>query len=78
MSIVNAAGADAYPISSFTWLLIYQNQTDADKAQKLKDFLRWAYTEGEAMAGALDYGPLPGNLAQRLTARLDSIQVTAK
>jgi phosphate transport system substrate-binding protein len=78
VSIVNAAGAGAYPISSFTWLLIYRNQADAEKARKLKDFLRWAYTEGEAMAGALDYGPLPGNLAQRLTARLDSIQVAAK
>lgn len=78
VSIVNAAGAGAYPISSFTWLLIYRNQTDAEKARKLKDFLRWAYSEGEAMAGALDYGPLPGNLAQRLTARLDSIQVAAK
>jgi phosphate transport system substrate-binding protein len=74
VSIVNARGADAYPISSFTWLLIYRNQTDAGKAQKLKDFLRWAYSEGEASAGALDYGPLPGNLTQRLTARLDSIQ----
>ena len=74
VSIVNSAGAEAYPISSFTWLLIYRNQADATKAQKLKDFLRWAYSDGEAMAGALDYGPLPGNLTQRLTARLDSIQ----
>ena len=75
VSIVNAPGADAYPISSFTWLLIYRNQTDAAKAQKLKDFLKWAYAEGGAAAGALDYGPLPGNLTQRLTARVDSIQV---
>lgn len=74
VSIVNAAGADAYPITSFTWLLIYRNQTDASKAQKLKDYLRWIYTEGEAFAGALDYGPLPGNLTERLTARVDSIQ----
>ena len=78
VSIVNAAGANAYPISSFTWLLIYRNQTDAEKARKLKDFLRWAYTEGEAMAGAMDYGPLPGNLAERLTSRLDSIQTGTK
>ena len=75
VSIVNAAGAQAYPISSFTWLLIYRNQTDAAKGQKIKDFLRWIYAEGEATAGALDYGPLPGNLTQRLTARIDSIQV---
>jgi phosphate transport system substrate-binding protein len=78
VSIVNAPGAQAYPISSFTWLLIYRNQTDPEKARKLKEFLRWAYTEGGAAAGALDYGPLPGNLAQRLTARLDSITVAAR
>lgn len=77
VSIVNAPGADAYPISSFTWLLIYRNQTDANKAQKLKDYLRWIYAEGESLAGALDYGPLPGNLVERLTARIDSIQVNA-
>lgn len=74
VSIVNAQGANAYPISSFTWLLIYRNQTDADKARKLKDFLRWAYSDGESMAAALDYAPLPGGIAQRLTARLDSIK----
>ena len=78
VSIVNAPGAQAYPISSFTWLLIYKNQTNAEKAQKLKDFLRWAYADGESMAGALDYGPLPTALAQRLTARLDSVTVGTK
>ena len=74
VSIVNAPGAAAYPITSFTWLLVYRSQTDATKGKKLKDFLRWAYAEGEAMAGALDYGPLPAALSQRLTARLDSIK----
>ena len=78
VSIVNAPGAGAYPISSFTWLLIYRNQTDAEKARKIKEFLRWAYSEGGASAAALDYGPLPGNLTQRLAARLDSITVAAR
>jgi phosphate transport system substrate-binding protein len=78
VSITDAAGPEAYPISSFTWLLIYKNQTDAEKARKLKDFLRWAYTEGEGSASALDYAPLPAGLTQRLTARLDSIQVGGK
>jgi phosphate transport system substrate-binding protein len=78
VSIVNAKGAEAYPISSFTWLLIYRNQKDAEKARKLKDFMRWVYTEGEASAGALDYGPLPAGLTQRLVARLDSIQVSSQ
>jgi phosphate transport system substrate-binding protein len=74
VSIVNAKGANAYPISSFTWLLVYKNQTDATKAGKLKDFLRWAYTDGAQFAAALDFAPLPAALTQRLTARLDSIQ----
>jgi len=77
VSIVNAAGAQAYPISSFTWILAYRNQSDSVKARKLKDFLRWALTEGEQSAAGLDYAPLPASLAQKLTARLDSIQTGA-
>ena len=46
VSIVNAPGAEAYPISSFTWLLVYQRQADATKGKKLVDFIRWALTEG--------------------------------
>ena len=75
LSIVNAAGANAYPISSFTWILVYAQQTDSVKARKLRDFLRWALTEGEKQASALDYAPLPGTMASRLTARLDSMKV---
>jgi phosphate transport system substrate-binding protein len=75
VSIVNAAGARAYPISSFTWLLVYRNQSDAAKGKKLKDFMRWALTEGEQSAAALDYAPLPQAMSQRLVARLDSIQI---
>jgi phosphate transport system substrate-binding protein len=73
ISIVNAAGAAAYPISSFTWLLVYKNQTDATKAKKLTDFIRWALTDGESAATSLDYAPLPAALASRLTTRLDSL-----
>jgi phosphate transport system substrate-binding protein len=74
LSIVNAAGPNAYPISSFTWILVYQQQSDSVKGTKLKDFLRWALTEGEKQAAALDYAPLPASMATRLTARLDSIR----
>ncbi len=73
VSIVNAAGPAAYPISSFTWLLVYRNMPDAGKAQKLRDFLTWALTEGEQSAASLDYAPLPAELSQRLVARIDSI-----
>lgn len=77
LTIVNAAGADAYPISSFTWILVYADQTDAAKAGKLKDFLKWALTEGEKQAAALDYAPLPESMSSRLVARVDSIKVPA-
>jgi phosphate transport system substrate-binding protein len=74
ISIVNAPGAATYPISSLTWILVYRNPPDPAKAKKLKDFLKWALTEGEQSASALDYAPLPAALSQKLIARLDSIQ----
>ena len=77
VSIVNAAGAQSYPISSFTWLLVYQAQPDAAKGQKLVDFLKWMYGNGEGMAAALDYAPLPAELRQQLTARLAEIRIGA-
>ena len=75
VSIVNAPGADAYPISSFTWLLVYQRQADATKGKKLVDFMRWALTEGEGSAAALDYAPLPQAVSAQLIERLATIQV---
>jgi phosphate transport system substrate-binding protein len=77
LSIVNAPGAQAYPISSFTWILVYRQQTDPAKGKKLVDFLRWALTEGEKQATALDYAPLPQSMATQLLARLDSINTGA-
>lgn len=75
VSIVNAAGAQSYPISSFTWLLVYQNQPNATKGQKLVDFMKWAYADGEEYAARLDYAPLPAELRQRLSARLSEIRL---
>jgi phosphate transport system substrate-binding protein len=77
VSIVNAPGAQAYPISSFTWLLVHQRHPDPAKGRTLADFLRWAYTKGPAAAPPLDYAPLPGELANRLRQRVDSLQVGA-
>ncbi|MGH9202514.1 MAG: phosphate ABC transporter substrate-binding protein PstS, partial [Vicinamibacterales bacterium] len=54
VSIVNAPGASSYPIASFTWLLVYQNQADAGKGQRLVDFLKWAYGDGQNYAPPLD------------------------
>jgi phosphate transport system substrate-binding protein len=75
VSIVN--GPAGYPISSFTWLLVYENPPDAAKARALVDFMRWMYSVGQNSAAALDYAPLPSALAQRLTDRLGSIKLAA-
>lgn len=75
ISIVNAPGAGAYPIASFTWLLVYRAQIDATKARKLKDFLHWYLHSGEGSAASLDYAPLPDAMKARLDARVDSVIV---
>ncbi|MEO6875082.1 MAG: phosphate ABC transporter substrate-binding protein PstS [Opitutaceae bacterium] len=73
-SMTNPAGADAYPIAGTTWLLVYQQQSDAVKGKKLVEFLRWAYTDGEKMAASLDYAPLPDNVQARVLARIAEIK----
>jgi phosphate transport system substrate-binding protein len=73
-SMVNPPGKDAYPIAGTTWLLVYQEQKDAAKGRKLVEFLKWAYTEGEKMAAALDYSPLPEKLQERVLKRVDEIK----
>jgi phosphate transport system substrate-binding protein len=75
VSIANAPGAQAYPITSFTWLLVYQDQTDPVKGKKLVDFMRWALTSGQGSAAALDYAPLPKAIADRLVERLGTIHM---
>ena len=73
ISIVNAPGAQAYPIASFTWLLAYRTPADTAKGRKLVEFVRWALAEGSASAAALDYAPLPATMARDVTARLAEI-----
>ncbi len=70
VSIVNAPGKKAYPISSFTWLLVYDKMTDATKAKKLADFMKYALNDGQKSAAALDYAPLPANIAKQLEKRV--------
>jgi phosphate transport system substrate-binding protein len=77
VSIVNAKGQGAYPITSFTWILLYQNQADANKGRKLLDFLQWALTDGEKQAAALDYAPLPESMSRTLLERLKTVKVGA-
>ena len=75
VSIVNAKGAGAYPITSFTWILLYQNQRDPAKGRKLVDFLAWALTEGEKQAASLDYAPLPEAMSRSLVERLRTLNL---
>ncbi|HEY6089744.1 MAG TPA: phosphate ABC transporter substrate-binding protein PstS [Gemmatimonadaceae bacterium] len=75
VSIANAPGKDSYPISSLTWILLYQNQPDKVKGTKLLNFLRWAYKDGEKTASALDYAPLPAPMVAALQNRLKTVKI---
>ncbi len=59
VSITNAPGTGVYPISSFTWMLFYQNPKDTHEAKIMVDFFRWALTEGQRYCADLGYAPLP-------------------
>ena len=73
VSITNADGATAYPISSYTYLLVYQDQKDATKGKALVDFLWWGIHDGEKFATDLQYAPLPDELVKRTEAKINSI-----
>jgi phosphate transport system substrate-binding protein len=68
--IINGKGATAYPIASYTYLLVYQDQTDADKGKTLVAFMYWALTDGQAEENALGYAPLPKPVQEKALAEL--------
>ncbi len=72
LSIVNAPGADAYPIASFTWMLVAPELIGAQKTRALRAFLEWALHDGDSVAQALGYEPLPTALADRLLGSFDA------
>jgi phosphate transport system substrate-binding protein len=74
-SMTNAPGADSYPVSGATWLLVYEQQKDATKGKKLVEFLKWALTKGEDMSKQLDYAPLPAELRDRVLKRVEEIKM---
>jgi phosphate transport system substrate-binding protein len=78
VSITNPDGETAYPVSSFTWLLLRKTYDDAAKAAALVKFVWWAETEGQSRAGSLGYAPLPKQFAPWIEARLKSITVAGK
>jgi phosphate transport system substrate-binding protein len=73
-SIVNPPAEKAYPIAGVTWLLVYEQQADHVKGQKLAEFLNWAMAKGEGQVAALDYTPLPENLQKRVVERIKTIK----
>ena len=72
---LNADGADAYPITAPTWILVYKNQTDKAKGDAVKSFLRYLLTDGQKLAKDIDYAPLPTSLQERAVAQLNNIAV---
>jgi phosphate transport system substrate-binding protein len=72
-SMVNAPGAEAYPISGASWVLVYQKQTKPDTAKKLVAFLKWAVTEGQKLSPTLNYAPLPESVQTRELQLLGTI-----
>ena len=73
VSITDAAGAQAYPISSYTYILVYKEQKDAAKGKALVDFLWWALHDGEGFAKDLQYAPLPAEIVEKASAKLNAI-----
>lgn len=78
VSITDPEGAEAYPIASFTWLLIHKEYQDSAKARELASFIWWAVNEGQAEAPKLGYAPLPEAMRPWIKARLASITAGGK
>jgi len=76
VSITNAQGAGAYPISSFTWMLFYEQPKDKASAKVMLDFMHWALTDGQKYCADLGYAPLPSNVVTLEQAALNRIQVS--
>src|SRR5215213_225333 len=73
ISITNAAGAQAYPISSYTYILVYKNQKDAAKGKAIVDFLWWGIHDGEGFAKELLYAPLPPDIVKKAETKINSV-----
>jgi len=76
VSITNAPGKGVYPISSFTWILLYENPKDKMKAKALVDFMKWALTDGQKYAPELGYAPLPEAVVKLEMAALAKIKTS--
>jgi phosphate transport system substrate-binding protein len=75
VSITNAPGNGVYPISSFTWLLLYENPKNKAMAKTMNDFTRWALTDGQKLCAGLGYAPLPAGVVKLEMDQLAKIKV---
>ncbi len=73
VSITNAPGKTAYPVSSFTWLLVPVQAKDPSRGKILTDFLNWMVTDGQRMTNQLSYAPLPANVAEKVKAAIKQV-----
>jgi phosphate transport system substrate-binding protein len=78
VSITDPAGTDAYPVASYTWILIAPQATDLAKARTLAEFLWWATHDGQRFASELGYAPLPASVVRLLEARLRSVTAAGR
>jgi phosphate transport system substrate-binding protein len=76
VSITNAPGKGVYPISSFTWLLLYENPKDKAQSRMMVDFVKWALTDGQKFAADLGYAPLPPEVVKMEMDALNTIKVS--
>ena len=76
VSITNAEGKGVYPISSFTWLLLYENPKDKAQSKAMVDFVKWALSDGQKFAPELGYAPLPAEVVKMELAALAKIRVS--
>jgi phosphate transport system substrate-binding protein len=75
VSITNAPGAETYPIASFTWILLYEDPPDKAQAATMKEFMRWALTDGQKMAPELGYASLPQQVVDMGMKALEQLKV---
>jgi phosphate transport system substrate-binding protein len=73
VSITNAPGPQTYPISSYTYILVYKDQKDAKKGKALVDFLWWGIHDGQAHGKELQYAPLPADIVKRAEGKINSV-----
>ena len=78
VSLTNSPGDDAYPVASFTWLLVYREQADQGKGRSLAKFLWWMSHDGQRYAADLLYAPLPPEVVKRIETKIKEITYQGK